>query len=89
MAVLTSKKRAKLKTQSFAMPKERKYPIHDKAHAIAAVARVKQHGTPAQQRRVIAAVKRKYPGLPMFSGQDESILGTGSGLPGGHVGHGM
>lgn len=63
MAELTGKKRKSLAKQSFAIPGERKYPIHDRAHAANALARVSQHGTPSEKARVRAAVKRKYPGM--------------------------
>jgi hypothetical protein len=63
MAELSGKKRKALKTQSFAIPGERKYPIHDAAHARNALARVAQHGTPAEKARVRAAVKRRYPNI--------------------------
>lgn len=48
---------------SFAIPGKKKYPINDKAHARNALARVAQHGTPAQKARVRAAVHRKYPSI--------------------------
>jgi len=54
---------AKLTGSQFAMPAQRKYPINDKAHARNALARVAQSGTPAQQKQVRAAVKRKYPSI--------------------------
>lgn len=41
MAKLTTKKRKKLPAKKFALAKERKYPIHDKMHAINAKARAK------------------------------------------------
>lgn len=41
MAVITYKKRKKLKKSTFALPNERKYPITDKSHAINAKARAK------------------------------------------------
>lgn len=63
MAELTGKKRKALAKGSFAIPEKRAYPIHDKAHARNALARVSQHGSPAEKRRVRAAVKRKYPGI--------------------------
>lgn len=44
-------------------PRERKYPIHDIAHARNALARVAQYGTASEKRRVRAAVVRKYPSL--------------------------
>jgi len=43
---LTYKQRKKLSPKDFVFPKERKYPIPDKAHARNALARVAQHGTP-------------------------------------------
>lgn len=63
MAKLTTKKRNALKSSSFVFPKERKYPIHDITHARNALARVAQHGTPAEKAKVRAAVKRKYPSI--------------------------
>lgn len=61
MATLTAKKRGKLKDSSFVYPPskanpEGKYPIHDRAHAANALARVAQNGTPAEKKRVHAAV---------------------------------
>ena len=63
MAELTSKRRKELPSSSFVFPDEREYPIHDKAHARNALARVAQHGTPAEKAKVRAAVRRKYPGI--------------------------
>ena len=63
MAKLTGKQRSKLKTSSFAIPSERKYPIEDESHARNALARVAQHGTPEEKKKVRAAVKRKYPNI--------------------------
>lgn len=63
MSKLTAKKRNRLKKSSFAMPGSRKYPINDKAHARNALARVAQHGTPAQQKAVRAKVTKKFPSL--------------------------
>lgn len=42
MAVLKGRKRRKLPKSKFALPSERKYPIHDKAHAANAKARATQ-----------------------------------------------
>lgn len=63
MAELNAKKRNALKQSSFAIPSERKYPIPDAAHARNALARVAQHGTPAEKKQVRAAVARKFPGI--------------------------
>ena len=59
----STKERKKLSKQSFALPGKRKYPIPDKAHARNALARVAQHGTPAEQKKVEAAVRKRYPSL--------------------------
>ncbi|MGY3615681.1 hypothetical protein [Bradyrhizobium sp. USDA 10063] len=64
MAKLSGRSRKRLPTKAFAIPGKRKYPIHDRAHAANALARVSQHGTPSQKARVRAAVCRRYPSLP-------------------------
>ena len=60
---LTTAKRKALPAKSFAVPKGRKYPIEDEAHANNALARVSQHGTPEEKAKVRAAVHRKYPAM--------------------------
>ena len=40
------------------------YPIDTKGRAVSALSRVKEYGTPAEQAKVRAAVRKKYPGLP-------------------------
>ena len=55
--------RKKLKKSSFALPDEEKYPIPDITHARNALARVAQHGSEAEQKKVRAAVENKYPSL--------------------------
>ena len=62
MAVLTAKARKKIKPSNFALP-GRRYPIQDPSHARNALARVSQHGSPAEKAKVKAAVRRKYPGI--------------------------
>jgi hypothetical protein len=42
MAVLNAKARRGLRSSQFALPGQRKYPIHDRAHAINAKARATQ-----------------------------------------------
>ena len=59
----STKERKKLSKKSFALPEKRKYPIPDKAHARNALARVAQHGSPAEQKKVKAAVRKRYPSL--------------------------
>ena len=63
---LTTRARKNLSAGEFVFPKERKYPIHDKAHARNALARVSQFGSPSEQKAVRAAVHSKYPDI----GQD-------------------
>lgn len=63
LSVLTSKTRAKLSASDFAIPETRKYPIQDEKHAKNALARVAQHGTPEEKKKVRAAVKRRYPDI--------------------------
>jgi hypothetical protein len=55
--------RNKLKDESFALPDERKYPIPDIEHARNALARVAQHGTAEEQKKVRKAVEKRYPSL--------------------------
>ncbi len=64
MAKLTTAGRKKVSKKNFAIPEKRAYPIHDRAHAANALARVTQHGSPSEKRRVRAAVCNKYPTLP-------------------------
>jgi hypothetical protein len=63
MAELSAKKRDRLKTGSFALPRERAYPIHDISHARNALARAAQHASPVEQAKIRAAVCKKYPSL--------------------------
>jgi len=69
---LTAAGRRKLPASDFALPGRGNgnhgkgpgsYPIPDKSHARNALARVAQHGNPAEQARVRAAVHRKFPGI--------------------------
>ncbi len=55
--------REKLSSGSFVFPKERRYPIPDKAHARNALARVAQHGSSEEKAKVRAAVHSKYPDI--------------------------
>lgn len=63
MARLTSEQRKKLPKKDFVFPGRDGYPINDRSHARNALARVAQHGTPAEKARVRAAVARKYPDI--------------------------
>jgi hypothetical protein len=63
MVKITSKGRKRMKSSTFALPKERKYPIPDAAHARNALSRVSQHGSPSEVKRVKAAVHKKFPSI--------------------------
>ena len=60
MALLTTKERNRLKSRDFGLPRERKYPIENKAHARNALARVAANGTPKEKRIVRRRVHAKY-----------------------------
>jgi hypothetical protein len=60
---LTYEKRKHLKKSSFVFPGKKSYPIEDMSHARNALARVAQHGSPAEMARVRAAVHKKYPSI--------------------------
>jgi hypothetical protein len=62
MARLTSRGRKRMKAKQFALPGKR-YPISDAAHARNALARVAQHGTPAEKATVRRKVKARFPGI--------------------------
>lgn len=57
---LSYKQKKNLPDSAFVFPKERKYPIHDEAHAKNALAR--SSGKP-EEKKVRAAVYKKYPSL--------------------------
>ncbi len=68
MAKLSYKARKKLPASGFALPKERKYPIENRAHAKAALqmadgARSGKPAAPAVKAKVRAAVHRKFPAM--------------------------
>jgi hypothetical protein len=60
---LTTEAREHISKKNFAEPKEKKYPIEDRAHARNALARVSQHGSPAEKAQVRAKVHAKYPDI--------------------------
>lgn len=68
MAKLTTKKRSKLPDSAFALPKERAYPIMDRAHAIAAKSRAEQFATPAEKK----IIDRKADAVLRQSGKKKS-----------------
>lgn len=69
---MTYKQRKQLPDKSFALEKERKYPIQDEAHARNALARVSAHGTPAEKKEVKREVKAKYPDIEVSEDIEES-----------------
>ena len=62
MAKLTTRGRKQIKVENFALP-GRRYPIFNKSHAVNALARVAQNGTPAEKAAVRRKVYKKYPSL--------------------------
>lgn len=69
---LTASDRQHLPKSDFALPGKGagpkgagagSFPIPDASHARNALARVSQHGTPAEKAEVRAKVHRKYPGI--------------------------
>lgn len=68
-AELTTAGREHIKDKNFALSSEQSdtgkpaYPIHDKAHAANALARVKRHGSPSEKAEVYRDVAKKFPGL--------------------------
>jgi hypothetical protein len=77
MSILTSKQRDALPDSAFAIPEQRKYPIHDKNHARAALARVAEFGTPEEKQRVAKALKERYP-------EEETLNSYAIAKTGGH-----
>lgn len=63
MAKLTYAKRKRMRSSSFALPRERKYPIDSLARGRNALARVSAFGTRKEQEIVRRKVYKKYPSL--------------------------
>ena len=85
MARLSYQERNGMSKKSFAIPKEKTkenpagrggYPIPDVAHARNALARVAQHGNPAEQAAVKAKVHARFPAVGRGKGQREDGAGT-------------
>jgi hypothetical protein len=62
MAKLTTRGRRRMKAKQFALPGKR-YPLNDARHARNALARVAQHGTPAEKATVRRKVKARFPSI--------------------------
>jgi len=78
-AELTEATREDIPTGEFALP-GRRYPIHDKAHAENALARVSQHGTPEERATVRKKVYAKYPELKESFKEREGESPTAEGM---------
>jgi len=63
MAKLSSSARKHMPASEFAEPGKRAYPIPDASHARNALARVAQHGSPAEKAHVREVVHRKFPAI--------------------------
>ena len=59
---LTTNKRNRMRSSSFALPEKRAYPINDKSHARNALSRL-HYATPAEQKTIKKAIDKRYPGL--------------------------
>jgi hypothetical protein len=70
---LTAKDREAIPAGDFALPSERKYPIHDEVHARNALARVSQFGSDDEKAKVRAAVKKKYPGIDLKASRSSEM----------------
>jgi len=79
---LKAAQRKALPKSSFAIPEKApgsgSYPLPDEAHARSALSRVAQHGTPDEQKRVKAAVRRKFPNIDQ---EDEGDAEKSPGVP--------
>jgi hypothetical protein len=93
--VLSGAQRQRLRPSQFALPGRGEgkggkgagsYPIPDASHARNALARVAQHGTPAEQATVKAKVKARFPEIGQGGGNRRQPAAPGRG--GGDVGRG-
>lgn len=71
--ILSAAERKKLQSSQFAIPERKAYPIPDEVHARNALARVAQHGSEEDKRKVRAAVRRKYPNIVVASKSEEDV----------------
>jgi len=64
MARLRADERKRLRSSTFALPGKREFPLEDEEHGRKALQLLPDsHTTPAQKKRVRAAVHRKYPSI--------------------------
>jgi hypothetical protein len=80
MARLTTRARDKMPSRDFALPGKGagpkgkgagSYPIENASHARNALARVSQHGTPAEKATVKKKVAAKFPGIAVGGKKSE------------------
>lgn len=69
MATLSSKKRNTLSSSTFALPKQRKFPVTDRSHAVNALARASQSGSSEIKAKVENLVHKKFPSLRKAGGK--------------------
>jgi hypothetical protein len=77
VAKLSYRARKKLPDRDFALP-GRRFPIKDRAHAKNALARVSQHGSPAEKAAVRRKVHGKFPGIGVSGMEKTSAKKKGS-----------
>lgn len=84
---LSAEERKNLPKKSFASPQgvgddksTNAYPIDTRERAVAALARVEQHGSPEEKRRVQAAVCKKYPDLPACKERNQQSKQISDGI---------
>lgn len=84
MAVLSTAQRKAMPSSSFALPGKGtgpsgkgpgSYPIPDASHARNALARVSQHGSPAEKAAVRAKVRAKFPGISVAGALKKAAKG--------------
>ena len=70
-------KRSQMNASSFAVPSRRAYPVTSLPQARNAIARVQQHGSPADKAAVYSKVRQRYPALAGRSTVVPTRGGTG------------
>lgn len=64
MARLKAEERKRLRSSTFALPGKREFPLEDREHGEKALQLLPDsHTTPAEKKRVRAAVRAKYPSI--------------------------
>lgn len=63
MARLTMEERKRLPRGRFGLPRERKYPLPDEAHARAALLLAAQFATPSERTEIESNIARLFPSI--------------------------